>query len=136
MGEYAYRVTEAQDPSVRCGTHTASQPMSQFLSNLNARRESLGLEVKEVTAELNRRGFDLAYSTVAGWFNGSRGERWKVEELMALLDVLQTDLLTMAGGDAVLVEEPVPAQTAKEMRGLTPAQQQAILAMVKTMKGS
>ena len=109
--------------------------MSQFLSNLNARRESLGLEVKEVTAELNRRGFDLAYSTVAGWFNGSRGERWKVEELMALLDVLQTDLATMAGGDAVLVEEPVPAQTAKEMRGLTAAQQQAILAMVKTMKG-
>lgn len=110
--------------------------MSQFLSNLNFRRESLGLEVKEIAAELNRRGFELAYSTVAGWFNGSRGERWKVDELMAILDILQTDLATMAGGDAILVEDPVPAQTAKEMRGLTPAQQQAILAMVKTMKGT
>lgn len=135
MSKYAYRVTQVQAPYVRFDTPIASQSMSQFLSNLISRRESLGLEVKEITAELNRRGFDLAYSTVAGWFNGSRGERWKVDELMAILDILQTDLQSMAGGEAVLIEDPVPAQTAKEMRGLTPAQQQAILTMVKTMKG-
>lgn len=113
-----------------------SQPMSQFIANLNARRESLGMEVKEVHAELNRRGIDVAYQTVAAWFNGNRGERWKVNELKALLDILQTDLKAMAGDEAELVDEPVQAQIVKEVRGLSAAQQQAVLAMVKAMTGS
>lgn len=37
--------------------------MSQFVPNLNAQREALGLEVKDVAAELNRRGFAVAYPT-------------------------------------------------------------------------
>lgn len=92
------------------------------------------MEVGDVAAELNRRGFDLAYSTVAGWLNGSRGGRWKVEELYAVLDILQTDLKAMAGNEAELVEDPVPAMTARAMRDLEPAQQQAILAMVQSMR--
>lgn len=112
-----------------------SQPLSQFVLNLNARRESLGFEVKDVAAELNRRGFDLAYTTVAGWFNGNRGERWKVKELRALLDILQTDLDSMAGDQAALIEEPIPASIGKEARRLTEVQQQAILAMIRSMSG-
>src|SRR5690606_40314547 len=54
-----------------------------FTDNLSARREQLGLTVPQVHQELNRRGIDVAFSTVAGWFNGSRGGRWKVEELQA-----------------------------------------------------
>lgn len=110
--------------------------MSSFHANLTRRRDERKLTVENVTDELNRRGFSVAYSTVAGWFNGSRGTRWKVDELRALLDVLQTDLETMGAGEAELVEEAVPAATAREMRGLSPEQQQAILAMVKTMKSS
>lgn len=113
-----------------------SQPVSQFIPNLNARRESLGLDVKDVAAELNRRGFPVAYPTVAGWFNGNRGKRWDVDELAALLDILKTDLQTMAGKDAVLVETKVPALAAIEMEHLPEAQQQAILAMIRTMRGS
>lgn len=113
-----------------------SQPLSRFAINLNARRESLGLEVKDVAAELNRRGFDLAYSSVAGWFNGNRGERWKVKELRALLDILQTDLEAMAGDEATLIEEPVPASIGREAKSLTEAQQQAILAMIRSMRAS
>jgi hypothetical protein len=109
--------------------------LSRFCENLNAQRDKLGLRIEDVTAELNRRGFSVSYSTVAGWFNGSRGTRWKVDELRTLLDILQTDLDAMAG-EAELVEEPIPAATAKEMRALTLAQQQAILAMVKSMKHS
>lgn len=109
--------------------------MSQFVSNLNAQRESLGLEVKEIAAEMNRRGFTVAYPTVAGWFNGNRGKRWDVEELAALLDILRTDLRSMAGDDAVLVEQKVPALAALEMEHLPEAQQQAILAMIRTMRG-
>jgi len=114
---------------------TESQPMSQFALNLNARREAMGLEVKEVAAEMNRRGFDLAYSTVAGWFNGNRGKRWDLKELEALLDVLKTDFNAMAGGEAELVEAKVPAMTARAMEHLSEAQQQAVLAMVRSMKG-
>ncbi len=110
--------------------------MSRFSDSLTARREHLGLSVPQVTAELNRRGIPVAFSTVAGWFNGSRGERWKVDELRALLDVLQTDLESLAGGEAELVEDAIPAATARAMRELSPAQQQAILAMVKSMQGS
>lgn len=112
-----------------------SQPLSQFISNLNAQRERLGLEVKDVAAELTRRGSKIAYSTVAGWFNGNRGKRWDVDELEALLDVLKTDLRTMAGKDAVLIEQKVPALAAMEMGELPEAQQQAILAMIRSMRG-
>lgn len=114
--------------------HAVSQSMSKFLNNLNAQRDRLQLTVAEVAAELNRRGIPVAYQTVVGWFNGNRGARWKVEELKALLDILQTDLQAMSEGEAELVEDPVPAATAKEMKGLTAEQQQAILAMVRSMR--
>lgn len=113
-----------------------SQAMKSFQSNLTKRRDDLGMTVDDVVARLSSRGIMVAYSTVAGWFNGSRGARWKVDELRALLDVLQTDLETMGMGEAELIEEPVPAATAREMRGLTPAQQQVVLAMVRAMRGS
>lgn len=110
--------------------------MSQFKANIRARMEELGLNSTAIHAELNARGYPVAYSTVAGWLNSSRGQRWKVEELYALLDVLKTDLRTMSGDEAELVEDAVPAAVAREMAGLSPAQQQAILATVKAMKGS
>lgn len=109
--------------------------MSRFTDNLTARMKQLGMEIGDVTAELNRRGIAVEYSTVAGWLNGSRGSRWNVDALQGLLDVLQTDLAAMAG-QAELVEAPVPAITAREMQKLTPEQQQAILAMVRAMTGS
>lgn len=106
--------------------------MSRFTDNLTARMRALGMNTQDVTAALNQRGINVAYSTVAGWLNGSRGERWAVKELQGVLDVLQTDLAAMAG-EAELVEAPVPAMTAREMQKLTPEQQQAVLAMVKSM---
>ena len=108
--------------------------MSQFVRNLNSQRERLGLEVKDIAAELNRRGFPVAYTTVAGWFNGNRGGRWKVDELAAVLAVLKTTLEDMKSGDAVLIEDPVPAVTATKMRNLTIEQQQSILALVESMQ--
>lgn len=108
--------------------------MSKFLTNLVARRRELRLTVEDVAAELNRRGIDVAGSTVASWFNGNRGERWKVDELKALLEILQTDLEAMAGEGAALIEAAVPAATAREMQGLSTEQQQAILAMVRSMR--
>jgi hypothetical protein len=108
--------------------------VSKFTDNLNARREALGLDVKEVAAELNRRGVHAAYPTVAGWFNGSRGERWKVDELRALLDVLQTDLKAITEGDVAMVEGPMRVAIAQETAALTDQQQELVLALVRSMK--
>jgi hypothetical protein len=108
--------------------------MSKFLDNLNAQRDRLGFTVESLTAELNRRGISVASPTVASWLNGHRGTRWKVDELKALLDILQTDLQAMSEG-AELVEDPVSAATARAMQALSPEQQQAILAMVRSMGG-
>lgn len=85
---------------------------------------------------MNRRGFPLAFSTVAGWFNGSRGERWKVDELRALLDVLQTDFETISEGEVEMVEGATKATLAREIGQLSTVQQEALLAMVKSMRGN
>lgn len=108
--------------------------MTSFQSNITKRRDELGMTVEDVMVAMNAKGFPVAYATVAGWFNGSRGRRWKVDELLALMDVLRTEVEVMKAGEAELVEEPVPAATAREMRGLTSTQQQAVLAMVRSMR--
>lgn len=110
--------------------------MNKVSANLTKRRDSLGMKVDDVVAELAARGINRAYSTVAAWFNGTRGSRWDMDELKALLDVLQTDLDSITEGQVELVEEKIPAATARAMRGLTEAQQQAILAMVKSMENN
>lgn len=132
-GQYAKRILEMQSPFYDAAMNE-SQHLSQFVFNLNTQRDRLGLEVKDIAAELNRRGFPVAYPTVAGWFNGNRGGRWKVDELYAVLEILKTTLEEMKAGEAELVEEPVPAATAREMKSLTPEQQQSVLALVRTMQ--
>ncbi len=108
--------------------------MSQLSLNLNGRRESLGLTVPQVHAALVLKGIDVAESTVYGWFNGSRGVR-KMENLKALCVVLQTDLNTVISGEIEVTEGPVETTVVREMRGLTPTQREAVLAVVRSMKG-
>lgn len=112
-----------------------SQVMSALSDNLTAQREKLGLTVPRVHEELNRRGHAVAFSTVAGWFNGSRGVR-KMEHLKALCDVLQTDLNTLVGDEAEVAEGPIQASIVRELQGLTPVQQEAVLATIRAMRGS
>jgi transcriptional regulator with XRE-family HTH domain len=112
-----------------------SQPMSLLSSNLTARRESLGLDVKQVHQALNRRGVDVAYSTVAGWFNGNRGVR-NMEHLKALCAVLETDLNSLVSGEMEVVEDALRISVVREMDSLTEAQREAVLALVRSMRGS
>lgn len=108
-----------------------SQHMSQFSSNLKKQRDTLGLTIEEVTAEMNRRGIEVVYSTVAGWFNGSRGKRWNVDELIALLDILKTDLETMTGREVEVVEgSPAKVELARRMNEMPENQVQALLALL------
>lgn len=108
--------------------------MTQLAANLTARREELNLSVPDVHAELNRRGFPVAFSTVAGWFNGNRGVR-SMEHLKALCGILQTDLNTLAGDEVEIAEGPLDSTVIRELRGLTPTQREAVLALVRSMKG-
>lgn len=107
--------------------------MSQLSDNLNLQRDRVGLSVTEVHAALNRKGFPVAFSTVAGWFNGSRGVR-KMEHLKALCAVLETDLNTLAGDEVEVAEGKVEASVVREMRDLTDAQREAVLALVRSMR--
>lgn len=108
--------------------------MSHLSDNLTNRREELGMLVEDVQAAMNRAGFDVAYSTVAGWFNGSRGVR-KMEHLKALVAVLQSDLNTLAGDEVEIAEGRLESTLVRDLRDLTPAQREAVAAIVRTMKG-
>lgn len=122
-------------PPLQTGRAKASHTMSKISENLTARRDALGLSNEDVVAGLASRGIDRAYSTVTSWFNGTRGSRWNMEELKALLDILQTTLDEITEGEVELIEDKLPAATAREMQGLSEEQQQAVLAIVRSMKG-
>jgi len=109
--------------------------MTQLSDNLTNRREALKMSVPDVHAALNRHGIDVAFSTVAGWFNGSRSVR-KMENLKALCVVLQTDLNTLAGDEVEIAEGKVEASVVRELREINPTQREAVLALIRSMKGT
>lgn len=109
--------------------------MSAFTDALNARRVAIGLSVQDITEALQLRGIPAAYPTVAGWFNGGRGERWEPETLHAVLELLQTDLGTLLSkhaGRAPDFSDPIYSATSRAIAELTPAQQAAVLALIKS----
>lgn len=108
--------------------------MTQLSDNLTSRRKELGKSVPEVHEALNRLGFDVAFSTVAGWFNGSRGVR-KMDHLKALCAVLETDLNRLAGDEIEIAEGKVESAVVRELRDVSPAQREAVLALIRSMKG-
>jgi len=108
--------------------------MSKLSKNLAVRREALGLSVPQVQQELNRMGFNVAFSTVAGWFNGNRGVR-KMEHLKALCKILKTDLNALTKDDMEAADSPINIAIVREIAGLTPIQQAAVLATIRAMKG-
>jgi transcriptional regulator with XRE-family HTH domain len=109
--------------------------MTQISDNLTARREALGLSVTQIHAALNERGIDVAFSTVAGWFNGNRGVR-NMDHLKALCAVLETDLNSLTGEEIEVAEGPIEATIAREIRHLPQEQKEAVLVLVRTMKKS
>ena len=108
--------------------------MTRLSDNLTARRKALNMSVPKVHAAMNRLGFDIAFSTVAGWFNGSRGIR-NMKHMKALCDILQTDLNALTGDEAEVVEGKVEVQIVRELSELDPTQRETILAVIRGMKG-
>ena len=109
--------------------------MSQLSDNLTSRREFLEMEVTDVHAALNRLGVEVAYSTVAGWFNGSRGVRG-MKHLKALCVVLHTDMNGLTGDSIAVVEGKVPVMIHRELGGMTTESQELVLALIRNMKGT
>jgi hypothetical protein len=129
--EYALRVPRLQP--VEENVCEESHPMNTFTDNITRRRIDLGLEVRDVWVALTTRGIDVAYTTVAGWFNGSRGVRWKVNELQGLMDVLGTSLREMQGS-SVILEDPLEVALGDALHRLSSDQKAAVLAIAKTMQ--
>ena len=101
-------------------------------SNLQARLSDLGLSVKKVHAEMNRRGHDVKYSTVAGWLNGSRGVR-DMQHLRELCDILESDLDTLSAGKLELAEKPVDVAITRGAKKLPDAKKELVLALIKSL---
>lgn len=57
-----------------------------------------------------------------------------MKHLKALCEVLQTDLDALAGDDIAIVEDAVEVSVVREMHNLSPAQREAVLALVRSMK--
>lgn len=111
--------------------------MDTFTSQLNARRQAMNMSVQDVASALQLQGLTVAYSTVAAWFNGGRGERWEPVTLHAVLTLLQTDLPTVLGGDAPKAPDftsPIYNATARELASLSEQQQVAVLALIKSFR--
>jgi len=107
--------------------------MSRLSSNLTTRREQLGLKVVDVHRRLTEAGHQVEYSTVAGWFNGSRGVR-NMEHLKALCGILQTDLNSLAGGEIEVSEDAIEVALVRGMRELPPEKKELLLALLQSMK--
>jgi len=109
--------------------------MSVFSQNITARRKQLGLTIEAITEELNRRGVDVAQPTVAGWFNASRGKRWKMDELKVLMDVLGTTFDDMSRDEVALVEgSKAKVQLGRKIHGMSEERAQALLVMLEAME--
>jgi transcriptional regulator with XRE-family HTH domain len=108
--------------------------MTKLSDKLTDQRIALRLTVTDVHKQLNREGYDVAFSTVAGWFNGSRGVR-KMEHLQALCRVLQTDVRSIVDGEIEVTENAMQTAIAREIRDMSPVQQELVLALIRNMKG-
>ena len=107
--------------------------MSELSDNLTNRKDELELSVPDVKTALELRGVKVAYSTLAAWFNGGRKPR-KMDHLKALCEVLGTSISQMAGEDPEFAQNGFESTLLIESRSLPPAQREAVLALIRTMR--
>ena len=107
--------------------------MTQLSDNLTVLRELKGWTVPQVHLALADAGVEVAFSTVAGWFNGSR-EVGSMKHLKALCKVLDSDMNTLTGDSVVVAEGKVQVQVQRELAGMTPAQQELALAIIRSVR--
>ena len=108
--------------------------MRPLYVNLNVRRKELGLTIAKIHEQLSLKGFELNPSTVGHWFT-KRGKPREMEHLKALCEVLQTSISEMAGEDPEFAQNGFESTLLKESRTMSPAQREAILAIIKANKG-
>jgi hypothetical protein len=111
--------------------------MSDFTDFIDSRRKELGLSLTDVRLLLQLRGVAIAYPTVASWFNGDRGDRWKPDELLVLLELLQTDLTSAVRNHPTGAPDfsgPIYNAVSREIASLTEQQQAALLSLIKSFR--
>jgi hypothetical protein len=111
-----------------------SQPARKPHEILTARLSELRLTRRAVHQALVRAGFEVSESSVGHYFSGERQRPRDMRLLKAICDQLDLRI------DEVLLDEPGKAATGTEevalteFRSLSPAQQEAVIAMMRAMK--
>ena len=58
-----------------------------------------------------------------------------MDHLKALCAILQTDLNSLTGDEIEVAEGPIDATVVRELRELNDVQREAVLAVIRTMRG-
>lgn len=109
--------------------------MSKFTDNLTAQRKKLRMTIPDVVAALEKRGISRAESTVAQWFNGTRGNRVDTDDIKALLDVLQTTFEEMYAGTDDQERVDTMRTRLRKWSDLSPEAQAVVDSMIDQLQG-
>lgn len=132
------RFAECQAPSGKASTigllsasHLMRQhpdTMTPIPSRLRAALDAAGMTARDLAARLG-----MNESTVSLWLSGGRTPRMK--NLVKIAEVLQIEVTELWDGPEAVPTNPVQMALLDEISGLSPAQQEALLALARTMRG-
>lgn len=97
-----------------------------------ADRLSALVSASDYTAADIARLLDVDKSAVSRWLSGERTPTMK--NLMELADLLQVEITALWEGEEAVPATPEQRGMLEHMRDMTPAQQQALLALAATVK--
>lgn len=115
-----------------------SQPVIWFSPMLDTRLELLAARLRKARDDAQAshgyiaQNLDVDESTVSRWMNGSRTPT--VKNLIELAELLGIEMTDLWDGPEVLPATAEQRMVVEAMKGLDAAQQQAILALISTMK--
>jgi transcriptional regulator with XRE-family HTH domain len=101
--------------------------MSIVAPKLRAALERAGITARDLAGRI-----DMDESTVSLWLSGGRTPRMK--NLQKVADALGIELATLWAGPEATPATEVQAAMIDEMGQLSPAQQEALLAIARTMR--
>lgn len=88
-----------------------------------------------VAAELEKRGISASASTVAQWFNGTRGKRMDADVLGAILDILGMTFEEARGGPENKAKFDEAYQRARDYNELSAEGKALVDSLIKQLRG-
>lgn len=101
---------------------------SQLAANIQTLLKRKGMKARELADKMG-----VHESTLSLWMSGGRTPR--VQNLRKIAEALEVEVAELWNGPEATPATPVQAAVIDEMNHLTPAQQEAVLALIRTMRG-